>query len=352
MDITILGGGNVGSLMAAECARKGHSVMLHTSRPGAWPGEVAVYDRDDAFLFTARIAAVTDDLARAVRAAELIFITLPAETFPSLAVKLLPLLCGDQALGCVPGSGGAEFAFRPFLQKGGCLFGFQRVHSIARMREAGRSVYMLGRKAELQLAAIPGARAPGLARTMEALFDMPCRVLPNYLAVTLTPSNPILHTARLYALFKDYRGQAYPRNFLFYEEWDDEASALLLQCDDELQRLCAAIPLDLSDVRSLRAHYESATIPEMTRKIRSIAAFKGLPSPMRECAGGWAPDFSSRYFSTDFSYGLKILLDACRLFGVPAPGMERVWRWYAGAGTPAASFALDLSREAFLQLYR
>ena len=352
MDITILGGGNVGSLMAAECARKGHSVTLYTSRPGAWAGEVAVYDRDDAFLFAGRIAAVTDDLARAVRGAELIFITLPAEAFPALARKLVPLLREGQALGCVPGSGGAEFAFRPYLQAGGTLFGFQRVHSIARVREAGRSVYMLGRKDELQLAAIPAARAPELARTMGTLFDMPCRVLPTYLAVTLTPSNPLLHTARLYSLFRDYRGQASPRNFLFYEEWDDEASALLLQCDDELQRLCAAIPLDLSDVKSLRAHYESATIPEMTRKIRSIAAFKGLASPMREGAGGWLPDFASRYFSTDFSYGLKILLDVCRLFGVPAPGMERIWHWYAATVRPAASFALDLSREAFLQVYR
>ena len=352
MNITILGGGNIGTLMAAECARKGHRVTVHTSRPELWSRELCVHDREDAPLFSARIAEVTDDLARAVCGAEVVFITLPAETFPALARELAPHVRPGQRIGIIPGSGGAEFAFRDFLQKGVCLFGVQRVHSIARLRERGRSVAMLGRKAELQLAAIPGAQAPELAGMMTHLFDMPCRVLPNYLSVTLTPSNPLLHTARLYSLFRDYGGADLARNALFYEEWDDLASEMLLRTDAELQRLCAAIPLELESVKSLREHYESATIAEMTRKIRSIPAFRGLAAPMRRTAGGWQPDFSSRYFTTDFSFGLKILLDICGLFNVPSPAMQELWDWYTGIHTAAHSFALDLSREDFLGLYR
>lgn len=352
MNITILGGGNIGTLMAAECARKGHRVTVQTSRPGLWSRELWVHDREDAPLFSACIAKVTDDLGSAVCGADVVFITLPAETFPSLARELAPHVRARQRIGVIPGSGGAEFAFRDFLQKGICLFGVQRVHSIARLRERGHSVAMLGRKAELQLAAIPGTQAHELARMMENLFDMPCRVLPNYLSVTLTPSNPLLHTARLYSLFRDWHGQDFARNVLFYEEWDDLASEMLLRTDAELQRLCAVIPLELESVKSLRRHYESATVAEMTRKIRSIPAFGGLPAPMSRTAGGWQPDFSSRYFTTDFSYGLKILLDICGLFNIPSPAMQELWDWYTGIHTPAHSFALDLSREDFLGLYR
>lgn len=351
MNITILGGGNIGTLMAAECSRKGHRVTVHTSRPGGWSPELGVYDREDAFLFSGRIAEATDDLARAVGGADIIFVTLPAETFPALARQLAPHVRPGQHVGVIPGSGGAEFAFRGLLQKGAALFGVQRVHSIARLRERGRSVAMLGRKAELQLAAIPGAQAPELARMMEGLFDMPCRVLPNYLSVTLTPSNPLLHTSRLYSLFRDWHGQDLAREALFYEEWDDLASEMLLRADAELQQLCAALPLELESVKSLREHYESATVAEMTRKIRSIPAFRGLAAPMRRTGGGWQPDFSSRYFTTDFSYGLKILLDICGLFHVASPAMQELWSWYTGVHTPAHSFALDLSREEFLGLY-
>ncbi|MDE6735129.1 MAG: NAD/NADP octopine/nopaline dehydrogenase family protein [Desulfovibrio sp.] len=351
MNIAILGGGNIGTLMAAECARKGHRVTVHTSRPDGWSLELGVHDREDAFLFSGRIAGVTADLAHAVRGADVIFITLPAETFPALARELAPHVRPGQRMGVIPGSGGAEFAFRELLQKGAGLFGVQRVHSIARLRERGRSVAMLGRKAELQLAAIPGADAQEHARMMEGLFDMPCRVLPNYLSVTLTPSNPLLHTARLYSLFRDWHGQDYPRNVLFYEEWDDLASEMLLRADAELQQLCATLPLELESVKSLREHYESATVAEMTRKIRSIPAFRALPAPMRRTDRGWQPDLTSRYFTTDFSYGLKILLDICGLFHVPSPAMQELWDWYTSVRTPAHSFALGLSREEFLGLY-
>ena len=279
MNITILGGGNIGTLMAAECARKGHRVTVHTSRPALWSLDLDVHDREDAFLFSAHIAKVTDDIVSAVREAEVIFITLPAETFPALARELAPHVRPGQRIGIIPGSGGAEFAFRGLLQKGAVLFGVQRVHSIARLKERGHSVAMLGRKAELQLAAIPGARAQDLARMLESLFDMPCRVLPNYLAVTLTPSNPLLHTARLYSLFRDAPGQGFAREVLFYEEWDDLASEMLLRADAELQRLCAVIPMDLGSVKSLREHYESGTVPEMTKKIRGIPAFPPATLP-------------------------------------------------------------------------
>lgn len=36
MNITVVGGGNIGTLMAAEAAAKGHNVTVYTSRPGEW----------------------------------------------------------------------------------------------------------------------------------------------------------------------------------------------------------------------------------------------------------------------------------------------------------------------------
>lgn len=33
MNITVIGGGNIGTLMAAEAANKGHNVTVYTSKP-------------------------------------------------------------------------------------------------------------------------------------------------------------------------------------------------------------------------------------------------------------------------------------------------------------------------------
>lgn len=47
------------------------------------------------------------------------------------------------------------------------------------------------------------ARAADL---MASLFDIPCDTVANFLNLTLTPSNQIIHPARYYAIFRDWDG--------------------------------------------------------------------------------------------------------------------------------------------------
>lgn len=330
LKICILGGGNLGTLLAAEFAHQGFEVVIHTSAPSNWDKEISVFSSDDEFLFKATNFVVTNSLRDAVHNADQIWITLPAFLFPQLAESLLPLVHSGQTIFCVPGSGGAEFSFFPLIQKGCTFCGLQRVHSIARLKEYGRSVYMLGRKSCLQLASIPRSETKKQCAIVSEMLKLPCEALDNYLIVTLTPSNPILHTSRLYSMFKDYRPEiAYDHNFLFYEEWSDDASIVLFQCDDELQNLCRVLNgLNLEKVVSLKEYYESYTPEAMTAKMRSIKAFKGLTSPMKQTRGGWIPDFSSRYFTADFAYGLKVILDISAAEGTNMPALAMLWNWY------------------------
>ena len=355
MKITVIGGGNIGTLMAAEMANGGHCVTMYTSNPQNWQNKIDVYDADENFVLSGELSQVTNDVEKALEDAEMIWITVPAQAFNNLSEKMLPYVKAGQIIGIVPGSGGAEFAFYPMIQKGCILFGLQRVHSIARLKEYGKSVYMLGRKPELQLGSIPTSETPRISEIVSGLLNMPCISLPNYLCVTLTPSNPILHTTRLYSMFKDYeQGITYPRNFLFYEEWNDDSSSMLFTCDGELQKLCEVIPMELNDVKSLKLHYESETVQALTAKIQSIKAFKGLTSPMKQVESGeWIPDFDSRYFTADFSFGLKIILDLCDLFGVDAPGIQQVWDWYISTSPISQEnyFKLALSKDELMDLY-
>lgn len=316
--------------MAAEFAAKGHHVTMYTSQYEKWQNQLVVYNPEGEVLIESQITCVTNDMEKALKNAEYIWITLPAFMFVDVAGQMLPYVHAGQKIGVVPGSGGAEFAFRRVLEKGCVLFGLQRVHSIARLEQYGHSVYMLGRKKCLQLASIPAIETASIAKEVECLFDIPVEQLPNYLCVTLTPSNPILHTTRLYSMFRNYDAQTYyPRNILFYEEWDDASSEILFQCDKELQQICSALELlDLESVQSLPEYYESATAEQLTKKIRSISAFKGLLSPMKEVQDGWIPDFDSRYFRADFSYGLKIIKDIGQLADVATPAINQVWNWY------------------------
>ncbi len=334
MRIAIIGGGNIGTLMAVEFASRGHAVAMYASHPEQWSLHIESFDADDAPVCSGDLALATDDLRAAVDGADMVWVTYPTFMLESLAEHLLPMLEPRQWLGVVPGND-AEFIFAAHVARGGVLFGLQRVHSVARIKERGRSVYMLGRRTGgLHVAALPSAYTPQVAAAVEKLFDLPCECLPTYLAETLTPSNPILHTCRIFSMFHDWApGVSYDRNFLFYEEWTDAASQLLIECDAELQSVCRELErrlgCDLSGVTSLLDHYQNSDAASMTAKITSIPGFKGLASPMREDGSGrWVPDFSSRYFKADFPYGMKAIKDIAGLVQVPVPRIGEVYAWY------------------------
>ncbi len=353
MQITVVGGGNIGTLMAAEFAHKGHKVIIYTPKVDKWEKNIDVLDNNKNYLFSGKLYKITNNLEDAVVGSEIIWITLPAQMFNEFGEQLHKYIKPNQMVGVVPGCGGAEIAFRKVVEKGGVLFGLQRVHSISRLNEYGKSVCMLGRKSKLEVGSIPSECSTKISPMLEKLFDIKCVALPNYLCVTLTPSNPILHTTRLFSLFKDYKqGTLYPKNFLFYEEWSDFASEMLIACDDELQNLCKVIPLDLKDVVSLKEYYENSTVEGMTKKIRSINAFKGLKSPMIEEGEGWVPDFESRYFSTDFPYGLRLIKELGDIFGVKMPNIDRVWNWYVEVSNKDfVKPIFDMTREDIIKLY-
>lgn len=354
MNVTIIGGGNIGTLMAAELAHGGYTVTVYTSKAACWQNRIEVFDAEENFIIEGSISCITADIEQAAKHADLFYVTVPAQMFSDVAQELLPYVKEGQYIGIVPGSGGAEFAFKPLLEKGCVLFGLQRVHSIARVKECGKSVYMLGRKKRLEVGSIPRGRSMEIAEMLEDMFHMESEALPNYLAVTLTPSNSILHTTRLYTMLKNYgREKVYERNYLFYEEWDDAASEMLIACDAELQTLCDRIPMDLDAVKSLCEYYESNTPHDMTAKIRGIEAFKGLLSPMERVGDKWVPDFKSRYFTTDFAYGLKVIKELCKLYAVKNENITKVWDWYREANPQDAqkAFRLHVNKEDFMNQY-
>lgn len=328
-NIAVIGGGNIGTQFACMCASKGYKVNVCSSRPELFDGKLEIVDEFGNIIY-GQVNKVTADIGEAIKNTQIIFVTHPAFRLKEVADQMLPYIKGDMNICVVPGTGGAEFAFRDCIKAGATMFGLQRVPSVARLEAYGKRVRCEGLRSELFLASIPNEKAEELSQFMSILWEIPCTALPNYLSVTLTPSNPILHTTRLRTLFIDYEeGKAYDRNPLFYGEWNDASSELLLACDEELQNMLKIMDkLDLHAVKSLKLHYESDTVKAMTRKIRSIKSLHNLTSPMKKVNVGWIPDFSSRYFTADFPYGLAIIEELAVLLGVDAPNIKETMVWY------------------------
>lgn len=281
MKITIVGGGNIGTQFAVHCAEKGHDVVVFTSNPRRFKTHLSVVDKEGNVLHEGDIRLATNDPSAAFRDADMIMITMP----PTMMIPLSEIIYDNTdehtIIGFVPGNGGFEIAFRNCIERGNVFFGIDRVPAIARLNERGREVCCTGYKDKLYAAALPADKTEMCAALIESIYDIPCIRLPGFMALTLTPSNPILHTARLKTIFEDYAlGVTYDSIPLFYEEWNDASSELLLACDDEIQAICKALPgFGLEYVVSEREFYNADTAEEMTRAISSEESLMGLTTP-------------------------------------------------------------------------
>lgn len=357
MKITIVGGGNIGTQFAVHCAEKGNDVIIYTSNPRIFKNHLRTVDENGITTHEGDIRCATDHAETAFSDRDLILITYPANYMKLAADLMMPYVSDKTIIGAVPGNGGSECVFRHFIEKGNTFFLIERVPAIARLVEKGSTVRSTGYRKELHLAALPRSEGSRCSEIISSLFDMDCVTIPYILNMTMTPSNPILHTTRLKNIFGDYKpGVIYSRIPLFYEEWNDASSELLLACDDEVQAICKALPEHhLENVKSLRDHYESQTIEQMTAKISGISAFKGIGTPSIKVGDGFVPDLHSRYFTADFSYGLSIIQQIAEFAGVDTPFINETAKWYESIAIEKEGFKYSdygiVDKETFNAFY-
>lgn len=161
----------------------------------------------------------------------------------------------------------------------------------------------------------------------QRLFAERVHFVDSFYEVTLSNSNPILHTGRLYTMWKDWNGNPFSRCSLFYKEWTDEASEIEMKMDEEFFSLLNALKVNSTHIDTLLAHYEATDASSMTRKIQSIEAFSNILSPMKRMPEGWIPDIESRYFTEDFPFGLRFIWELAHKNGVNTPTIDKVYEW-------------------------
>ena len=301
---------------------------LLTSHPERWQREITVKD-GNGHTFCGELAVVSNQAELTVPQSDIILLCLPGFAIQDELLKIKPFLKEGQIIGSIVSSTGFFFIAKQLLSPGIGLFGFQRVPFISRINEYGRSASLLGYKKQLKIAIENYPEKEKLQQMLFQLLDTPIEVVPHYLEVSLSNSNPLLHTSRLYNLFQNYReGIYYEKVPLFYEDWTDEDAELLIRCDNEFFRILDRLPVYIREIQPILKYYESRDAHSLALKIRSIEAFKGLPSPMKKIAENkYIPDFTNRYFQEDFSFGLSFIKNIGDQLEVDMPHITKIYNW-------------------------
>ena len=335
--ICIVGGGNEGHyFMALLGNRTELEVSLLTSTPKLFQHKIYSVNTKNGIETVGVVKNISSEPSEIISDTDMIIFCIPSNAYKVYLNKIKKYVQPGTILGFVPGTGGVEFVTKYFLEIGCIIWGSQRVPSGTKIVKKGVKVESLGSRKDFRVACLPNRYTKDVCTVMGDLLSIKTIALPNYLSVTFTPSNPILHTSRLYALFHNYTiGTKYDTNLSFYKEWDNFSSEILLGCNDELQNCCRTLSqFDFSQVLSLREHYEIkdvlglTDIDRMTNKIRNLDYLKDLV-PMKNLEdGSYIPNFDSRYFIEDFPFGLTIIKSFCDICNINTPYIDKVLGWY------------------------
>lgn len=327
MKITICGGGSLGHVcIGVLSSQENIEVSILTSKPEKWNHRVRVYDCNHKD-YDGSLAKISSNPKDVIPCADIIFFCLPGFAIKEELKKIKPFLTDRSIVGTIVSSTGFFFFAHEILGDNAKLFGFQRVPFIARIAEYGQSANLLGYKSSLKIAVENIEEKEHFRQLIESIFLTPTSLLSSFYEASLTNSNPILHTGRLYSMWKDWDGEFYDHNILFYKEWTVEASEILIKMDAEFMKLLAVLHVSKEAVPSLLDYYESYDSQSLCNKIKSIPAFQSITSPMKETENGWIPDFGSRYFTEDFPCGLSFIKRLCDENGIDAPIINKVYAW-------------------------
>ena len=326
--VCICGGGNLGHVVTGFlAAHQDCEVSLLTRHPERWQHQLEISTPDGEKL-QGTIQHITSNPAEVIPEADIVLFCLPGFSIREELKLIRPHLSAKTAVGTVVSSTGFFFEAMAILPATTPLFGFQRVPFIARTIEYGRSAALLGYKPTLHVAIEQTEDKEPLRALIEHLLHTPTVLMQSHYEVSLTNSNPLLHPSRLYAMWKDWHeGMVYPEHTLFYEQWTDEASQLLIDMDREFFALLNVLPVRKGSIPTILDYYESTDAASLTRKLQSIEAFKGIRSPMKQVEGGFVPDIDSRYFTEDFPYGLRIIQQLARKHHIATPVIDKVMAW-------------------------
>jgi hypothetical protein len=153
----------------------------------------------------------------------------------------------------------------------------------------------------------------------EPVFDM----LPDFCPIVFNPANQIIHPARYWALFRNWRGQPLTGNDepieWLYRDFDEVAGQVLAVLDEELQQLknayyeatgakgCSEV-IPLKDRLLSQYGEQISDRSTLARMVGTNRAYSMARTPFIRTKKGVMPNPTHRVVTDDIGWGLCVLI--------------------------------------------
>jgi len=361
LNVCIVGAGNLCHVLAGQLgarpdvvvtiySRKAASIQAASTAGITVKKQAKNKEEKDTFV-TGRVAKVSDKAQDVIPEADFIIMTTPSHARRTMTELIVPHVDRKRPVffGVMPGMGGFDWIARQICKKHGVtnvvLWAIKDVPFMSAWCTPGVSVTNLGPKTNLYLAMASGSSSAQVtcARILENLTGIPVVQMSSYMAITLTPGNPIMHPSIMYGSYgphSQWDGKPLPEKPLFYEQVSELSSYFLSRCDAEVQAIknaiTAATGADLEAVWPLRENLKKVYGPivadnrTLMLAMRTNRAYETIRTPLKQVPGGFTVDVDHRFFQEDVPYGLVILRDLADLVEVKTPYIDEILLWCQG----------------------
>lgn len=352
--LVVYGGGSSAHVLIPFLSNTNFDVSLITSKPNEWEKKIELqYQAPDGKVLEiigGKLDVVSASPQLLIPEADYIVLCMPVSKYRIALHHIAPYLNKDKNvfIGALYGQGGFNWMVdeirKEFEMTHLITFSFGLIPWICRTIEYGKIGVTYGCK-EVNVAAC--SPASYFKQINEEFFEPICyewfhtgKVLQadNFLSLTLSVDNQIIHTSRCYSLYKKY-GRTWNRPEevpMFYRDYDELSAQELLKLDEDYslvrERIKSLFPekdfrymLDYLALERLSYASENTDVKESFVNSRTLVVIKTPVVQNQE--GTWEIPKEHRFFTDDIYYGLCIVKWIAEKLNLEVPTITQILQW-------------------------
>ena len=348
--VTIVGGGSSAHALIPFLTDINREINILTSRPKEWNSNIVLELRDSdnkiKKVFNGKLNIATDEAAKVIPNSDIIILCMPVHKYREALNKIAKYISPNTIIGAIYGQGGFNFMVDEIKNKYNLsnitTFAIGLIPWICRTKEYGKVGITYGAK-HLNIVAFDNK-----SKFMELrdFFNDMCfkwfkkgqfKLSENFISLTLSVDNQIIHPSRLYGLFKKYKGVWDNESDVpyFYRDYDELSANLLRDLDNDYslirERIKKLYPfnnfeymLDYLKLEQLTYGSSNKNIKESFVKSETLAAIK---TPVININNKFVINKDHRFFYDDIYYGLCIAKWIAEKLQIEVKTIDEILYW-------------------------
>lgn len=353
--LVVCGGGNSSHVLIPFLGNSIFDVYVYTSRPHLWRDRIELEWQDPDgnihWVCSGGIVAVSNHAEELFADADYVVFCMPVHKYRVALHEIAPFLNKEKetVLCTLYSQGGWNWMVNEIKEKYGLskviTFAFGLIPWICRITEYGHKgvVYGVSKIANFA-AAYPNNCFEQIRDELvnpichNKIVDERVEQSPNFLSLTLSADNQIIHTSRCFGLYKVYGNEWDNKEDVpwFYRDWDDVSTEIIASVDAEYTKIRSALKdrypnKDFSYMRDYmeleRFGYDSK-ITDIKASFTDFGTLDSIATPViQNERGKWEIDKNYRFFLDDIYYGNCIAKWMADKLNVKTPVINEILQW-------------------------